>query len=344
MSKKLVVALTATLLMGATAVEAAVTISGAGATAPAPVYTKWAEAYKAKTGVQLNYQGIGSGGGIKQIEAKTVDFGASDKNLPMADLNAHGLLQFPTVIVGITPVVNLPGVGPGQIRLTGPVLADIYLGEIRRWADPRIQGLNPQIRLPNLPITVVHRSDGSGTTYLYTSYLSEVSAAWKAKIGASDSVQWPSGEQGGKGNDGVSAFVRQTPGSIGYVEYAYAKNNSLAYANMADHDGAFVAPSEASFKAAAAHATWSGANGFAPSLLNQPGADAWPIAGATYILIYKEQTSPNGGEVLRFFNWAYENGDGLANSLAYVPLPAAVKEMVRHAWTTEVKYNGKPAL
>jgi phosphate transport system substrate-binding protein len=344
MSKKLVVALAATLLMGATAVEAAVTISGAGATAPAPVYTKWAEAYKAKTGVQLNYQGIGSGGGIKQIEAKTVDFGASDKNLPMADLNAHGLLQFPTVIVGITPVVNLPGVGPGQIRLTGPVLADIYLGEIRRWADPRIQGLNPQIRLPNLPITVVHRSDGSGTTYLYTSYLSEVSAAWKAKIGASDSVQWPSGEQGGKGNDGVSAFVRQTPGSIGYVEYAYAKNNSLAYANMADHDGAFVAPSEASFKAAAAHATWSGANGFAPSLLNQPGADAWPIAGATYILIYKEQTSANGGEVLRFFNWAYENGDGLANSLAYVPLPAAVKEMVRHAWTTEVKYNGKPAL
>jgi phosphate transport system substrate-binding protein len=344
MSKKLVVALAATLLAGATTVQAAVTISGAGATAPAPVYTKWAEAYKAKTGVQLNYQGIGSGGGIKQIEAKTVDFGASDKNLPMADLNAHGLLQFPTVIVGITPVVNLPGVGPGQIRLTGPVLADIYLGEIRRWADPRIQGLNPQIRLPNLPITVVHRSDGSGTTYLYTSYLSEVSAAWKAKIGASDSVQWPSGEQGGKGNDGVSAFVRQTPGSIGYVEYAYAKNNSLAYAEMTDHDGAFVSPSEASFKAAAAHAAWSSANGFAPSLLNQPGADAWPIAGATYILIYKEQTSPNGGEVLRFFNWAYENGDGLANSLAYVPLPAAVKEMVRHAWMTEVKYNGKPAL
>jgi phosphate transport system substrate-binding protein len=344
MSKKLVVALAATLLMGATAVEAAVTISGAGATAPAPVYTKWAEAYKAKTGVQLNYQGIGSGGGIKQIEAKTVDFGASDKNLPMADLNAHGLLQFPTVIVGITPVVNLPGVGPGQIRLTGAVLADIYLGEIRRWADPRIQGLNPQIRLPNLPITVVHRSDGSGTTYLYTSYLSEVSPAWKAKIGASDSVQWPNGEQGGKGNDGVSAFVRQTPGSIGYVEYTYAKNNSLAYADMADHDGAFVAPTEASFKNAAAHAAWSPANGFAPSLLNQPGADAWPIAGATYILIYKEQTSPNGGEVLRFFNWAYENGDGLANSLSYVPLPASVKEMVRHAWMTEVKFNGKPAL
>jgi phosphate transport system substrate-binding protein len=343
MSKKLVLTLAATLLAGATTVQAAVTISGGGAPAPAPVYTKWAEAYKAKTGVQLNYQGIGSGGGIKQIEAKTVDFGASDKNLPIADLNAHGLLQFPTVIVGITPVVNLPGVGPGQIRLTGPVLADIYLGVIRRWADPQIQKLNPQIRLPNLPITVVHRSDGSGTTYLYTSYLSEVSPAWKGKVGASDSVQWPTG-QGGKGNDGVSAFVRQTPGSIGYVEYAFAKNNNLAYANMADHDGAFVAPDENSFKAAAAHAAWSPSNGFAPSLLNQPGADAWPIAGATYILVYKEQTSPNGGEVLRFFNWAYESGDGLANSLAYVPLPAAVKEMVRHAWMTEVKFGGKPAL
>jgi phosphate transport system substrate-binding protein len=341
MFKKLAVALAATLLASATAVYAGVTINGAGATAPFPVYSKWAEAYKAKTGTQLNYQPIGSGGGIKQIEAKTVDFGASDKNLPMAELNSHGLLQFPTVIVGITPVVNLPGVGPGQINLTGPVLAEIYLGNIKRWADPKIQSLNPTHRLPNLPITVVHRSDGSGTTFLYTSYLKAVSPDW-AKVGASDSVQWPVG-QGGKGNDGVAAFVKNTPGSIGYVEYAFAKSNNLAYTNMADREGHEIAPTEDSFKAAAANAVWTSANGFAPSLLNQPGANAWPISGATYILIYKDQTSPTGGEVLKFFDWSYTNGDGLATSLAYVPLPASVKAAVRQAWKTEVKLNGKPA-
>ncbi len=336
------IALGVGVLAASGAAFAAQTISGAGATAPAPVYTKWAAAYHARTGVQLNYQGIGSGGGIKQIEARTVDFGASDKPLSPADLNSHGLLQFPTVIVGITPVVNLPGVEPGQMHLDGPTLAAIYLGEVRRWSDPRIAGQNRGMRLPNLPITVVHRSDGSGTTFLYTSYLSEVSPAWKGKVGASDAVQWPVG-QGGKGNDGVAAFVKQTPGSIGYVEYAYAKNNNLAYADMANRDGHVIAPNEASFTAAAAHASWTAASGFAPVLLNQPGPDSWPIAGATFILIYKN-ASPAEAGVLKFFDWSYANGDGLASQLAYVPLPASVKAMVRHAWQTEVKAGGKPIL
>ena len=342
MTIKLAATLAAVLLAGVTTVQAAETISGAGATAPAPVYTKWAEAYKAKTGVQLNYQGIGSGGGIKQIENKTVDFGASDKPLPAADLDSHGLLQFPTVIVGIVPVVNIEGVAPGQLHLTGPVLADIYLGEIKRWSDPRIAGMNKGVRLPNLPITVVHRSDGSGTTFLYTSYLSTISPAWKGKVGASDAVQWPVGE-GGKGNDGVSAFVKQTPGSIGYVEYAYAKNNNLSYADLANRDGHVIAPTEAAFTAAASHANWTAAPGFAPVLLDQPGANSWPIAGATFILFYKNQANAATGEaVLKFFDWCYTNGDGMANQLAYVPLPGSVKSLVRHAWATEVKADGHP--
>jgi phosphate transport system substrate-binding protein len=340
MKKTVAVALGATLLCGAVAAHAAI-ISGAGATAPAPIYQKWAEAYRAKTGVGLNYQGIGSGGGIKQIEAKTVDFGASDKPLPAAELNKFGLLQFPTVIVGIAPVVNVPGVGAGQLHLTGPVLADIYLGEIKRWSDPRIANLNKGVRLPNLPITVVHRSDGSGTTFLYTSYLKTVSPAW-GKVGASDSVEWPVG-QGGKGNDGVAAFVKQTPGSIGYVEYAFAKNNNLAYVDMADREGHFIAPNEQTFSAAAAHADWRGAEGFAPTLLDQPGANAWPIAGATFILVYKAPSNPAvTGQVLKFFDWSYANGDGMASQLAYVPLPANVKALIREAWTAQVKAGGKP--
>ena len=346
MTRMLAVAIGAALLTGATAAGAAsagaATISGAGATAPAPIYQKWAEAYRAKSGVGLNYQGIGSGGGIKQIKAKTVDFGASDKPLAPADLQASGLLQFPTVIVGITPVVYLPGVNAGDLHLTGPVLAQIYLGNIKRWTDPQIAKLNPGKRFPNLPITVVHRSDGSGTTFLFTSYLKAVSPDWGTKVGASDSVQWPAG-QGGKGNDGVAAFVKQTPGSIGYVEYAFAKNNNLAYADMADHDGRFVVPSEQSFTAAAGHANWDAASGFAPSLLNQAGAGAWPIAGATFILVYKNPPKPAAtGEVLKFFDWAYANGDGMASQLAYVPLPGNVKAMVRHAWATEVNSPYKP--
>ena len=337
----LAVAFGATMLAGAVSAGAA-TISGAGATAPAPIYTKWADAYAAKTGVHLNYQGIGSGGGIKQIEAKTVDFGASDKPLPPADLASHGLMQFPTVIVGITPVVNLPGVTPGEMHLTGPVLAQIFLGNIKRWTDPQIAGLNPGKRFPNLPITVVHRSDVSGTTFLYTSYLKAVSPDWASKVGASDSVQWPTG-QGGKGNDGVAAFVKQTPGSIGYVEYAYAKNNNLAFTEMADRDGGMVTPNEQSFTAAAAHAQWQSGNGFAPTLLDQPGAGAWPIAGATFILIYKKPPNANAtAEVLKFFDWSYMNGDGMANQLAYVPLPASVKSEVRRAWAAEVSSPYKP--
>jgi phosphate transport system substrate-binding protein len=328
------VALGATLM---TTAASAATITGAGATAPQPIYTKWSDAYAAKGGAHLNYQGIGSGGGIKQIEAKTVDFGASDKPLAAADLQKFGLLEFPTVIVGITPVVNLPGVTPGEIHLNGQVLADIYLGAIKRWTDPQITKLNPGKRIPNLPITVVHRSDGSGTTFLYTSYLKAVSPAWASKVGASDSVQWPTG-QGGKGNDGVAAFVKQTPGSIGYVEYAYAKTNNLAYVDMADREGQFVTPDEQSFKAAAAHAEFNSGNGFAPSLLNQPGSGVWPIAGATFILVYKNPPKPAAtAEVLKFFEWAYANGDGMANSLSYVPLPADVKNAVRRAWSTEVK-------
>ncbi len=344
MTRMLAVAVGAALLTGATAAGAAsaATISGAGATAPAPIYQKWAEAYRAKSGTSLNYQGIGSGGGIKQIEAKTVDFGASDKPLAPADLASHGLLQFPTVIVGVTPVMNLPGVTPGEMHLTGPVLAQIYLGNIKRWTDPQIARLNPGKHFPNLPITVVHRSDGSGTTFLYTSYLKAVSPDWASKVGASDSVQWPAG-QGGKGNDGVAAFVKQTPGSIGYVEYAYAKNNNLAYADMADHDGGVVAPNEQSFTAAAAHANWDAASGFAPSLLNQAGAGAWPISGATFILVYKNPPKPAAtGEVLKFFDWCYTNGDGMAAQLAYVPLPGPVKAMVRHAWATSVNSPYKP--
>ena len=339
MTKMLAVAVGAALL---TSAAGAATISGAGATAPAPIYQKWAEAYKAKSGVGLNYQGIGSGGGIKQIKAKTVDFGASDKPLPVAELQASGLMQFPTVIVGITPVVNLPGVTPGEMHMTGPVLAQIYLGNIKRWTDPQIMRLNPGKHFPNLPITIVHRSDGSGTTFLYTSYLKAVSPEWASKVGASDSVQWPAG-QGGKGNDGVAAFVKQTPGSIGYVEYAYAKNNNLSYADMADREGGIVAPNEQSFTTAAAHANWQASDGFAPSLLNQPGAGAWPIAGATFILIYKTPPKPAAtAEVLKFFDWSYANGDGMANQLAYVPLPGNVKSMVRHAWATEVNSPYKP--
>ena len=339
MIRTLAVAVGAALVAGLAAQAAS--ISGAGAPAPAPIYQKWAEAYRSKSGVGLNYQGIGSGGGIKQIEAKTVDFGASDKPLSAADLNSHGLMQFPTVIVGIAPVVNIPRIGPGQLHLTGAVLADIYLGEIRRWSDPRIANLNKGVSLPNLPITVVHRSDGSGTTFLYTSYLKLVSATWGSKVGASDSVQWPAG-QGGKGNDGVSAFVKQTPGSIGYVEYAYAKNNNLAYVDMADKSGAFIAPNEQTFTAAASHAQWSAESGFAPVLLDQPGANAWPISGATFILIYKNPGNPGAtANVLKFFDWAYANGDGMASQLAYVPLPGNVKGMIRAAWASDVKAGGK---
>ncbi len=332
MLKTLATALAVTLLAGTSALAA--DISGAGATFPAPVYAKWAEAYKKQTGVGLNYQAIGSGGGIKQITAKTVDFGASDKPLKPDALNQIGLIQFPTVMGGVVPVVNLPGVGAGQVKLTGDLLAKIYLGEIKRWSDPAIVALNGGVRLPNLPITVVHRSDGSGTSFVFTSYLTMKNAAWASKVGANDAVEWPTG-QGGKGNDGVSAFVRQTPGSIGYVEYAFAKQNKLTYTKMQTRDGEFVDPVAANFAAAAAKADWAHTPGgsFYMLILDKPGATSWPITAATFILVYKHQDNPaKGQEVLKFFDWAYKDGNGLAEQLDYIPMPEAVKVAVRKKW------------
>jgi len=317
-------------------------ITGAGATFPAPVYAKWAETYKATTGIGLNYQAIGSGGGIKQIKAKTVDFGASDKPLKPADLDAAGLYQFPTVVGGVVPVVNIPGIGAGQIKLTGPMLAAIFYGQITKWDDPVIVKNNPGVKIPGLPITVVHRSDGSGTSFLFTSYLSMKSPGWAGKVGASDAVNWPVG-LGGKGNDGVSAFVKQTAGSIGYVEYAYAKQNHAAYVLVQNKNGKYPSPDAPAFAAAAAGAKWAQAPGNYLLLLDQPGANSWPITGATFILVYKEQANPAAGaSVLKFFDWAYKNGDAAASSLDYVPLPGAVKSLVRKQWTANVKAGGKP--
>lgn len=318
-------------------------LSGAGATFPAPLYAKWAEAYKAAPGgTSVNYQAIGSGGGVKQIKAGTVDFGASDKPLSAADLDAAGLYQFPAVMGGVTPVVNAPGIAPGQLKLTGSILADIFQGTVTRWNAPAIAALNPGVALPNLPITVVHRSDGSGTTFLFTTYLAGQSPAWASKIGASDQVQWPAGI-GGKGNDGVAAFVKQTAGAIGYVEYAYARQNGMAFTQMQSKDGAFVAPAAASFAAAAAGADWDQAPGNAMLLIDKPGAGAWPITGVTYILIPKAPKDAKAGAVLAFFDWAYANGDAAASALDYVPLPAALKARIRGQWATIKGADGKPA-
>ena len=343
MFNRMAAAFAAALVVGAAGGAVAADISGAGATFPAPAYAKWAEAYKAKTGNGLNYQAIGSGGGIKQIKAKTVDFGASDKPLKVEELNASGLYQFPTVMGGIVPALNVPGIQSGQLRLTGQLMAQIFLGEITKWNDPRIAAMNHGVPLPNLPITVVHRSDGSGTSFLFTSYLSMVSPAWAQKVGASDSVQWPTG-LGGKGNDGVAAFVKQTIGSIGYVEYAYSKQNHIPYALVQNKAGRFPAPVAADFAAAAAGADWAHAPGNYLLLLNQPGATSWPITGATFILVYKKQDNATSGrEVLSFFDWAYKNGDAAAGALDYVPLPAQVKALIRRQWVAEVKAgDGKP--
>ena len=319
----------------------AANISGAGATAPAPIYAKWAETYKAQSGVALNYQAIGSGGGIKQIQANTVDFGASDK--PLKPDQQGSLFQFPTVILGVVPVVNLPGVQPGQVKLSGPLLADIFLGKVKKWNDPAIAKLNPGVKLGGLPITVVHRSDGSGTSFLFTSYLSGKSPEWMTKVGGNDAVEWPTG-QGGKGNDGVSAFVRQTPGAIGYVEYTFARANKLQHVSLQNKQGQFVQPEAKSFAAAAAHADWAHAPGYYQLLLDQPGNGVWPISGATFILVQKTQANAEqGAGVLKFFDWAYKSGDALAAQLDYVPLPAPVKAQVRKAWAAQVKDKaGKP--
>jgi phosphate transport system substrate-binding protein len=318
-------------------------ISGAGATFPYPIYAKWAEAYKAKSGVGLNYQSIGSGGGIKQIKAKTVDFGASDMPLEPKDLNESGLIQWPMVMGGVVPVLNVPGIGPGQVKITGPVLADIYLGKITKWNDPALTKLNPGVKLPATAISVVHRSDGSGTTFIFTHYLSQVSPEWKQKVGENTSVSFPTGV-GGKGNEGVASYAGRIPGAIGYVEYAYALQNKLAYMLMQNQAGQYVKPSSESFQAAAANADWAKAPGFYLLLTNQPGAKSWPITGATFILFYKQQDKPEiAREVLKFFDWAYHNGDKLAEQLDYVPMPDKVMEMVEKTWATGIKgADGKP--
>ncbi|MBV9996763.1 MAG: phosphate ABC transporter substrate-binding protein PstS [Caulobacteraceae bacterium] len=322
----------------------AANLSGAGATFPAPVYAKWAEAYRSATGNQLNYQAIGSGGGIRQINASTVDFGASDKPLKPDDLATNGLVQFPTVIGGVVPVVDLPGVAPGQLKLNGGVLADIYRGipQAQFWDAAEIAALNPGVKLPHMKITVVHRSDGSGTTFLFTTYLSMKAPHWASGPGGNDSVNWPTGI-GGKGNDGVAAFVRTTPGAIGYVEYAYAKQNHMTYLKMQNKAGAWVEPTAANFAAAAAGAKWQSAPGFYLLLLDQAAPSAWPITGATFILVHTKQSNPQTGhDVLAFFDWAYKNGNGAAESLDYVTLPDAVKNLVRQAWRKVTGPDGKP--
>jgi phosphate transport system substrate-binding protein len=322
---------------------AALDITGAGATFPYPIYAKWADAYRKETGIGLNYQSIGSGGGIKQITAKTVDFGASDMPLKPQELDKAGLTQFPTVIGGDVPVLNLKGVGPGQMRLTGEVLADIYLGKIKRWNDPAIARLNPDLSLPATAISVVHRSDGSGTTFIWTNYLSKVSAEWKAKVGEGTSVNWPTGV-GGKGNEGVASYVQRINGAIGYVEYAYVKQNKMAYALVRNREGAFVTPNAQAFQAAATGADWSKAPAMYLILTDAPGRSAWPIAGATFILMHKVQDKPeNATEVLKFFNWAYAKGDGMAEQLDYVPLPDRVVGLIQASWKSQIRdAAGKP--
>jgi phosphate transport system substrate-binding protein len=327
----------AALSLGVAASAAAVDITGAGATFPYPIYAKWAEAYKAKTGVGMNYQSIGSGGGIAQIKAKTVDFGASDMPLKPDDLQAAGLMQFPAIIGGVVPVVNIEGIAPGALKFTGPVLADIYLGKIKTWNDKAIADLNPTLKLAADPITVVRRSDGSGTTFIWTDYLSKVSDEWKTKVGSSTAVAWPEGV-GGKGNEGVAAYVQRIKGSIGYVEYAYAKKNKMAYASVQNKDGQFVEPDDATFQAAAAYADWKNAPGFYQILTNQPGKTSWPITGASFILLHVKQDKPqNAAEVLKFFDWAFKNGQKMADELDYVAIPDAVTKVIADAWKAQVK-------
>jgi phosphate transport system substrate-binding protein len=318
-------------------------ITGAGATFPYPIYAKWADAYRKATGVGMNYQSIGSGGGIKQITAKTVDFGASDAPLKAEDLEKNGLIQFPAIMGGVVPVYNVKGVEAGKLRLDGQVLAAIYIGKVAKWNDAAIAKLNTGVKLPDQAISVVHRSDGSGTTFLFTNYLAKVSADWKSVVGEGTAVKWPSGV-GGKGNEGVANYVARIDGSIGYVEYAYAKQNRLAYAQMANKDGQFVAPDDETFKAAAAGADWAKAPGMYLILTDQPGAKSWPITGASFILMHKVQDKPeHAKEVLRFFDWSFKNGNGMASELDYVPMPDAVVKLIQSQWKSQLRDQaGKP--
>ncbi len=318
-------------------------ISGAGATFPYPIYAKWADAYKKETGIGLNYQSIGSGGGIKQIQNKTVTFGATDAPLKGAQLEKDGLIQFPMVMGGIVPVINVEGIKPGDLVIDGPTLARIFLGEIKTWNDAALQKLNPSAKLPPQAIVVVHRSDGSGTTYNFAYYLAEVSADWKTKVGFNTSVEWPVGI-GAKGNEGVANNVGQAKGSIGYVEYAYAKQNKLTHMNMINKDGKTVSPTSATFQAAAANANWESVPGYGVILANQTGAQSWPMTAATWILMYKKpKDAVASASALKFFAWAYEKGAKMADELDYIPMPASVVTSVKKTWATEVKdASGKP--
>ncbi|MFC0399876.1 phosphate ABC transporter substrate-binding protein PstS [Paraburkholderia rhizosphaerae] len=322
----------------------AVDITGAGSTFAAPIYTKWADAYRKAGGGRVNYQGIGSSGGIKQIIARTVDFAGSDAPLTDEQLAKDGLFQFPTVVGGVVPVVNIPGVKPGELTLSGPVLADIYLGKITKWNDPAIVALNPNIKLPpDLAIAVVRRADGSGTSFIWTHFLSQVSADWKSKVGEGTTVNWPTGT-GGKGNDGVAAFVQRLPGALGYVEWAYVRQNNMAYTALKNAAGTVVRPSTESFKAAAASADWS--KTFYQILTNQPGKDAWPVVGATFVLIHtKQENADKGRETLKFFDWAFTHGGPIAQQLDYITLPEAVTTEIRSQWKAKIKdAAGKPLL
>ncbi|MEN9879764.1 MAG: phosphate-binding protein PstS [Pseudomonadota bacterium] len=323
-------------------VASAAQITGAGATFPAPMYSKWAEAYKAQTGTALNYQAIGSGGGVKQIQAKTVDFGASDDPTSAEVLEKFGLVQFPAVIGGVVPVVNLQGVAPGQLKLNNDVLSDIFRAKVTKWNDPAIASVNPGVKLPDTAITLVYRSDSSGTTAVFTDFLAQVSAPFKGVVGSGKTVNWPAGV-GGKGNAGVAANVTKIDGAIGYVEFAYAKQNKMTHVSLINRDGKAVQPNEASFNAAAAKANWTGTPNFAVNLNNQPGAASWPITSATFILMYKKPEKPEqSAEVLKFFNWALTKGQKMATDLDYVPLPDnAVKAIVK-SWADIKGQDGKP--
>jgi len=314
--------------------------TGAGASFPAPLYSKWASDFNKATGAKINYQSVGSGAGIKQIDAKTVDFGASDMPLTDEDLKSKGLMQFPTVIGGVIPVINIQGIKPGELKLSGQVLGDIYLGKITKWNDPAIKALNPSLNLPDAAIATVRRADGSGTTFLFTNYLSKANPDWKAKVGDGTAVNWPTGA-GGKGNEGVAAFVNRLPNSIGYVEYAYVKQNKMNYAQMQNKEGAFVSPDDTAFKAAAAGADWS--KSFYQVLTDQPGKESWPITGATFILMHKTQDKPaQATTTLKFFDWAYKHGDKTAGDLDYVPMPDKVKGAIATAWGDIKDASGKP--
>ena len=314
-------------------------ITGAGATFPAPLYAKWASEYNKATGIKINYQSVGSGAGIKQIDSKTVAFGASDMPLKDEDLAKKGQVQFPTVIGGVVPVINIKGINPGQLKLTGPVLGGIYLGKITKWTDPAIKALNPGLALPDADIAPVRRADGSGTTFIFTNYLSKVNPEWKTKVGEGTAVNWPAGA-GGKGNEGVAAFVSRLPNSIGYVEYAYVKQNKMTYAQMQNSAGSFVSPDDTAFKAAAAGADW--ARSFYQILTNQPGKDSWPLTGATFILMHKAQDKPaEAASALKFFAWAYKNGDKMADDLDYVPMPDVVKTQIEKSWGDIKDTSGK---